>query len=293
MMLLLSSALGRSSTEVERSVGPPRWAENRPSDGRRSFDLAELWSYRELVAFLALRDVKARYKQALFGVSWAVIQPLLGAALFTFVFQRVAGISGDGVPYPLFALLGLTVWTYFTASLTSATNSLVSNASLVTKVYFPRLLAPLASLGPGLVGLAIGLVLVGAAMAYYGVAPSLKLLVLPLCVLAVMVVALGAGLLLATLNVRYRDVSQIFGLLTQLWLFASPVAYPTTLVPERWQWVYALNPMTGVLDGFRWAVLDAPAPGPHALISAGCALVLLLVGLRYFQRAERQFADVI
>jgi ABC-type polysaccharide/polyol phosphate export permease len=270
-----------------------RWTENRPSAGARALRLGELWSYRELVLFLALRDIKARYKQALFGVGWSVIQPVAGVLVLTLVFRRLAGVPSDDIPYPVFALLGFLLWSYFSGSLGNASASLVSNVSLVTKVYFARLVTPVAALLPGLVNLAIGLVLLAGLMAVYGRAPGWELAVFPLCLLGAMIVALGAGLLLATANVKYRDVAQVIGLLTQLWFLASPVAYPSSLVGEDWRWVYALNPMAGIIDSARWSLLDGPAPGAELAVSAAVGLALLGAGLLYFQRTERQFADVI
>jgi lipopolysaccharide transport system permease protein len=270
-----------------------RWIENRPSHGARALSLRELWSYRELVWFLALRDIKARYKQALFGVSWAVLQPLLSVAVFTLVFRRVADVSSDGLPYPVFALLGVTVWQYFASTLSGATLCLVANAALVTKVYFPRIVAPLAALVPGMVGLAVASVVLVGMMAWYGVAPGPGIVVLPLCLAALVALALGVGLVLATLNVKYRDVNHVIGVLTQLWMFASPVAYPSSQLPDRWQWVYALNPMSGIIDAFRWSVLNGPAPGWEVLASLATGTAVLVAGIWYFQRTERQFADVI
>jgi len=269
------------------------WTENRPTAGARALDLRELWHYRELLFFLALRDVKARYKQAFFGVAWSVIQPFAGVAVFAIVFRRLAHVPSDGIPYSVFALLGFTVWTYFSASLGAATQSLVANASLVTKVYFARLVAPLAALLPGLIGLGVGLILVAALMAGYGIAPGVEVLALPLCLVGLMTVALGPGLLFGAINVKYRDVETVLGLLTQLWLFASPVAYPSSLVHGGWRYVYALNPMAGVIDSFRWSVLGAPAPGPRLLVSLSTGAALLALGLWTFQRAEREFADLI
>ena len=280
----------RSRVAVEASG---RWTENRPTRGLRAVRLGELWAYRELAFFLALRDVKARYKQAAFGLAWAVIQPLAGVALFTFVFRDLASIDSDGLPYPVFALVGFLAWTYFASTLTSAVASLVANSALVTKVYFPRLAAPVSSLLPGLINLLPGLVVLAILMAHYGVAPDAALLVLPACLVWLMAAALGVGLLLSTLNVRYRDVGSVVATLLQLWLFASPVAYPTSLVPEAWQWVYALNPMAGVIDSLRWAIVDGPAPGPEVLVSLATTLVLLAAGLVYFASSERRFADVI
>lgn len=270
-----------------------RWTENRPSAGARALRLDELWSYRELVLFLALRDIKARYKQALFGIGWSVIQPVAGVLILTLVFRRLAGVPSDGIPYPVFALLGFLLWSYFSASLGNASASLVSNVALVTKVYFARLVTPVAALLPGFINLAIGLVLLVGLMAVYGVAPGWEAVAFPLCFLGAMVVALGAGLLLATMNVKYRDVGQLLGFLTQLWFLATPVAYPSSLVGEEWRWAYALNPMAGVIDAARWSLLDGPAPGAELAVSAAVGLALLGAGLLYFQRTERQFADVI
>jgi ABC-type polysaccharide/polyol phosphate export permease len=270
-----------------------RWTENRPTSGIRARGIQELWAYRELVLFLALRDFKAKYKQAVFGVGWAVIQPVAGVVVFTIVFRKLAGVPSEGIPYVVFALLGFVVWSYFAGSLGAASTSLVTNAALVTKVYFPRAAAPVAAMLPGLVQLGLGLALVICLMAYYGIAPGLEAAVFPLVVLAAVAVALGVGLLFAALNVKYRDVGNVLGLLMQLWLLASPVAYPSSLVPDDWRWVYALNPMVGVLDAARWSLVDAPPPGADVLASAGSALVLLAVGFVYFQRTERQFADLI
>jgi lipopolysaccharide transport system permease protein len=270
-----------------------RWTENRPSRGLRAVRLRELWAYRELAFFLALRDVKARYKQAAFGIAWAVIQPVAGVALFTFVFRNLASVESDGIPYPLFALVGFLAWTYFASTLTSAVASLVANSALVTKVYFPRLAAPVSALLPGLINLLPGFGVLVVLMVHYGVGPDAAGLALPLCLLWMMAAALGVGLLLATLNVRYRDVGSVLATLLQLWLFASPVAYPASLVPEAWRWVYALNPMAGVIESLRWSLVDAPAPGPEVLVSLASTAVLLTGGLLYFASAERRFADVI
>ena len=269
------------------------WRENRPTAGLRALRLRELWEYRELVLFLALRDFKAKYKQAVFGIGWAILQPVAGVAVFTIVFRRFAGVPSEGMPYIVFALLGFVVWSYFAASLAAASASLVNNAALVTKVYFPRIAAPIAALLPGLVQIVLGLALVGCLMAVYEITPGIEALLFPVVVLGAVVAALGTGLLFAALNVKYRDVGNVLGLLTQLWLLASPVAYPSSLVPEGWRWVYALNPMVGVLDAARWCLVDGPSPGADVLASAASALVLLVLGFVYFQRTERQFADVI
>lgn len=283
----------KKSPDLEPDIDTAPWTENRSTEGARSLQLDELWRYRELVLFLALRDVKVRYKQAAFGVGWAVLQPLAGVAVFTVVFRLLADVPSDGVPYPAFAFLGYSVWTYFSSTLNSARASLVSNAALVTKVYFPRLAAPLATLFPGLVDLAVALVIVAGFMLFYGIVPGLPIFTLPLWIIAVTMTALGTGLFGATLNVQYRDAHHVFGLLTQLWLFASPVAYPSSLVEGGWRYLYYVNPMVAVIDGFRWSMFGAPAPGLTALVSAVTWAGLLVVGLRYFRSAERRFADVI
>jgi ABC-type polysaccharide/polyol phosphate export permease len=269
------------------------WVENRPSRGFRGLDLRELRQYRELAGFLALRDLKVRYKQAAFGVAWAVLQPLIGVVVFTVVFRRLAKVPSDGIPYQVFAFLGLAVWAYVSGGVTKAAQSLVTNSPLVTKVYFPRVLAPLAAVLPGLLDLALSLVVLGALMAVARLAPTWAALTLPFWVLALLVVTLGVGIWLGALNVQYRDVNQAITLLVQLWLFLSPVAYPSSLVPDAWRPLYALNPLTGILDGFRWALLGAPWPGRYLAISLAVAAALLASGLLYFQHVERRFADVI
>ncbi len=269
------------------------WIENRPTRGFRAIDLRELWEYRELAGFLALRDLKVRYKQAVFGVAWALLQPLAGVVVFTIVFRRLADMPSQGIPYPVFAFVGLSVWTYVSASTTKATQSLVSNAPLVTKVYFPRVLAPLAVVLPGLLDLLLSLLLLAVLLPVYGVAPSWAILTLPLWLLALIAVPLGVGLWLGALNVAYRDINQAITLFVQLWLFVSPVAYPSSMVTGPARWAYGLNPVVGVLDGFRWALLGAPRPGGAAVLSLAASLVILVGGLLYFQHSERRFADVI
>jgi lipopolysaccharide transport system permease protein len=269
------------------------WVENRPSRGFRGPGLGELWRYHELGGFLALRDLKVRYKQAVFGAAWAIVQPLAGVVVFTLVFRRLANVPSDGIPYPLFALSGLAVWTYHASSVTRATQSLVGNAPLVTKVYFPRLLVPLAAVLPGLVDLALSLLTLGVLLVVYQTTPGWAAVTLPLWVVALLATTLGVGLWLSALNVQYRDVNHAITLLVQLWLFVSPVAYPSSMVEGRWRWLYALNPMTGVIDGFRWALVRGPWPGPDLLLSLAVTAVMLVSGMVYFQRTERRFADVI
>lgn len=269
------------------------WVENRATEGRRTLRVRELWRYRELVGFLALRDVKVRYKQAVFGGVWAILQPLAGAAIFTVVFSRLAGVSSGDVPYLVVAFASFTLWSYFSSSLDSARMSLVSNSSLVTKVYFPRLCAPLAGVFPALIDLGVALVVLAGLMVWNGIAPGAAVLAAPIFLLGAMVVALGVGTLFAALTVQYRDVQQVFGFVAQLWLFATPVAYPPGLVEGGWRWIYHLNPMVGVIEGWQWSLLGGAAPGADALVSLAAGALLLVVGLRVFQRAESRFADVI
>lgn len=269
------------------------WIENRPSHGFRLAGLRELWHYRELAGFLALREIKVRYKQAVFGVAWAVLQPLAGVVVFTIVFRRLAKVPSEGIPYPVFSFVGLSVWAYVAGATTKATQSLVSNAALVTKVYFPRLLAPLALVLPGLLDLVLSLLLLIVLLPVYRVSPGWAILTTPLWLVALVALPLAVGLWLGALNVAYRDVNQVITLFVQLWLFVSPVAYPSSIVEGPLRWLYALNPAVGALEGMRWALLGTPWPGPIVPTSLTVALLLLIGGVVYFQRAERRFADVI
>jgi lipopolysaccharide transport system permease protein len=284
----------RPSEEVTLRVrAEDEWTENRPSDGRRVFPFDELWHARELAYFLALRDVKARYKQAVFGAAWAVVQPLLGALLLTVVFGRLAEVSSDGIPYVVFAFAGFSLWSYFSAAFTNARGSLLSNAPLVTKVYFPRMIAPIAAVLPGLLDLAVASVVLAALMAWEGVTPGWPLVLAPVVVLGTVALALGVGLLAAALVVQFRDVQPIVVFVLQLWLFASPVAYPSGLVEGAWRWLYYANPMAGLLDAWRWSVIGGPSPTREAFVSVAAAVIALAGGAYVFQRLERRFADVI
>jgi lipopolysaccharide transport system permease protein len=287
-------ALALRMSGVQMPVSEAGWIENKPSRGFRPLDIRELLAYRELAAFLAFRDIQVRYKQAIFGVGWAVLQPLATAALFAVVFGRLAGMPSDGLPYPLFAYVGSAVWTYFSGAVTKATQMLVQNAALVTKVYFPRVLVPVAAVLPGLVDLLVSLCLLAVLFPLYGRQPGWPLLTAPLWLAPLVTAALGAGLWLGTLNVSYRDVNQGVSLVVQLWLFASPVAYPSSVVPDSWRLAYFLNPAAGPIEGLRWALLGAPWPGSGPLlVSLVTGLGLLTGGLLYFLRVERRFADVI
>jgi ABC-type polysaccharide/polyol phosphate export permease len=269
------------------------WVENRPTRGRRAVDRRELWQYRELVRFLAGRDLKVRYKQAALGVGWAVVRPLVGALTLTVVFHRVVQLPSDGLPYVPFALVGYSAWAYVSASLGAAGTSLVANSALITKVYFPRLLAPLAAVVPGLVDLAVSAVPLAAAMAWAGIGPRPALLTLPVWVAGLAVTAFGVGLWFATLNVRYRDAAALLAVGLQLAFFLSPIAYPATEVPGDWRLAYHLNPVAGLVGALRWCLLGGPWPGAGLAVSAAVAAAVTWGGLRYFQAAERRFADVI
>ena len=264
-----------------------------PAAGLRQLRLGEIWSYRELLYFLVWRDVKVRYKQTALGAAWAVIQPFFTMVTFSLVFGRLAGIPSDNVPYPLFCFAALVPWTFFSAGLLQAANSLVSNTSLLKKVFFPRLVIPTASVVAMGVDFACAFVVLLAMMAYYGVAPSMRVVTLPFFVLLASVTALGAGLWLSALNVQFRDVKYVMPFLLQVWMFATPIAYPSSLIHDPWRLLYALNPMVGVVDGVRWAMLGTTsAPDATLLVSAGVALVLMISGAYYFRQAERSFADI-
>jgi len=266
----------------------------RPSHGWRAVRLAEFWRYRELLYFLTLRDIKLRYKQTALGVAWAVIQPLFTMAVFAIFFGKLGGLPSDGKPYALFVLVGLLPWQLFAYALTQSSNSLVNEQRLITKVYFPRLIVPVASVFSGLVDFLVtfGLVFVG--MAFFGVKPTWTAVAVPALVVFAVLAALAVGLWLSALNVRYRDVRYTIPFLTQFWMFVTPVAYPARMVPEAYRPLLGLNPMTGVVEGFRWALLgtDAPDWGMMA-VSAAVVVGLLAGGLFYFRRMERTFADVV
>jgi lipopolysaccharide transport system permease protein len=276
------------------SRAPGVWRENAPSRGWfPHIDLPELWASRELVVILALRNVKIRYQQTLLGVAWAVLQPLAGVAIFTVVLGRLANVPSQGIPYPVFVFAGLALWMYFSNAANAAAESLVQYRDLVTKVYFPRLLAPLAAILPGLIDLGISLLAVGVFMAVFGVTPSAAIVFLPLWILATVVFTFGVALWLSALNVRYRDVRNALAFLLQIWLFATPVVFPSTLVEGGWHVLLALNPLAGLVEVFRWSLIGAPAPGAWVLVSFAVGLLVLLSGLVYFAKVQRRFADII
>ncbi len=266
----------------------------RPASGWVAINLIELWEYRELLYFLTWRDIKVRYKQTVFGVAWAVLQPLGMMLIFTVFFGNLVGVPSDGLPYPIFAFAALLPWQLFSRALTSASTSLVVNQRLITKVYFPRLLIPMSAVLSSLVDFGISLVLLLAMIIFYGIAPTPMLALLPLFTLLALMTALGVGFWLSALDVQYRDVRHTLPFLTQFWLFATPVVYPASLVPDRWSLLYGLNPMAGVVEGFRWALLGKTgAPDVMLTVSTIAVLVVFIGGLYYFRRAESTFADVV
>jgi lipopolysaccharide transport system permease protein len=257
------------------------------------FNWRDLWDYRELLFFLVWRDIKVRYKQTLLGASWALIQPTLQLVVFTIIFGRLAGVNTNGIPYPLFNLAGLLPWQFFANTVAQAANSLVGSASIVRKVYFPRLAIPAASVLAGTVDFGLSFLILLALMFWYQWAPTPAVFLLPLFMLLGMITALGVGFWLSAINARYRDVRHATPFLIQLWLFATPVVYPSNLIEGHWQIVYALNPMVSVVEGFRWALLGTQPPSLLMFISVTTAIALFSSGLLYFQAVERKFADII
>ena len=266
-----------------------------PSARWRLSDVRELWAYREVLYFLAWKDLKVRYKQTMLGAGWALAQPLLTMVVFTVFFGRLGQLPSDGVPYPIFTLAALVPWTLFSHVVIHGSQSLVNHQHLITKVYVPRLLVVLAPLGVGLVDFVIAMAVLLALVPWYGLGLGPGLLAAPAFVALAALAAAGVGVWLAALNVRYRDVRHVVPFLTNLWLFASPVAYPTSLVPEAWRPIYGLNPMVGAIDGFRWAVLGHVAAPPVMTVALSLLVTLLILagGIAYFARVERTLADVI
>ena len=266
-----------------------------PPKGWVPLRLRELWAYRELLYFLTWRDIKVRYKQTLLGAAWAIIQPFFSMVVFSLFFGQLAKMPSDDIPYPIFSYTALLPWTYFSGSLTRSSRSLVGSSGLIQKVYFPRLVIPIAGVLGGLPDFFLAFVVLILMMVYYSVTPTvLALLVLPLLLLLAMVTALGIGLWLSALNAQYRDVGYIVPFVAQLWMYATPVVYPASLLDQPWRTIYGLNPMVGVVEGFRWALLGSGnAPGPMVAVSAATALALLTTGAFYFRRMERIFADVV
>lgn len=266
----------------------------RPASGWVPLELGELWEHRELLYFFIWRNIKVRYKQTVLGGAWAIIQPFLTMVVFSIFFGRLAGIPSEGVPYPIFAYTALVPWTFFANALSQASNSLLEHERMITKIYFPRLLLPTSAVLSGLIDFAISFSILIGMMFWYRLTPTIGLLLVPLFILAAALTALGVGLWLSALNVQYRDVRYVIPFLIQFWLFSTPIAYPSSLVPEQWQFLYGLNPMAGVVEGFRWALLGTSSISPELVFSSLLTMSLVLVGgLYYFRKMEETFADVV
>jgi lipopolysaccharide transport system permease protein len=265
----------------------------RPSRKWVALDLGSLWSYRELLFFLMWRDVKVRYKQTLLGMAWAIIQPLFAMAIFTLFFGKLAGVPSDGLPYPIFAYAGLLPWMFFSNAVTASGNSLVGSANLITKVYFPRMIIPAAAVGAGLVDFGVALVILVALMIYYGIALTWSLLMFPVLVGLTMLLAIGVGMWMSGLNVKYRDVRHALPFMIQLWMFATPIVYPASLVPAKWRLAYALNPLTGIIEGFRCSLFGKSFDWAQLATSAAITVMVLIFSVYSFKRMERSFADLV
>jgi lipopolysaccharide transport system permease protein len=265
-----------------------------PSSGWTALKLNELWEYRELLGIFVWRDLKVRYRQTVIGALWAVVQPFLTMVIFSVFFGRLAGVPSDSIPYPIFSYAALVPWTFFANSINMASNSLVNNAEMIKKIYFPRLTMPFASMLAGLVDFILAFIILIGMMLYYGFVPTINILWFPLFLLLSMMTALGVSMWLSAMNVQFRDVRYMIPFITQAWLFATPVAYPSSMLSEPWRTIYGINPMVGVVEGFRWALLGTnTAPGPLMIVSFAVAIVILISGVYYFRKMEKIFADII
>ena len=265
-----------------------------PTKGWVSLKLRELWEYRELLYFLIWRDIKVRYKQTVLGASWAIIQPFFTMVVFSLFFGKLAKMPSDGIPYPIFSYAALVPWSFFANGLNQASNSLVGNSNLITKIYFPRMTMPIASVLGGFVDFALAFIMLIGIMVYYGILPTINVIWLPFFLMLAFTTSLGASLWLSAMYVQFRDVRHVIPFLAQIWLFATPIAYPSSLLSEPWRTLYGINPMVGVVEGFRWALLGAhTAPGPIIIVSSITAMGLLISGAFYFRRVEKTFADVV
>ncbi len=281
--------------ETAKSLLPqPEIVHIKPSTGLAALNLRDLWIYRELIFFMIWRDIKVRYKQTLLGAAWAVIQPVLTMLVFNFIFGTVAKVPTEGIPYPIFSYTALLPWGLFTTALNNASRSLTANQNMITKIYFPRLVLPLSSVLGGLVDFCIAFLILVVLMIYYRVAPTPAIWTLPFFLILTVITALGVALWLSAINVQYRDVNYVLPFLTQFWLFLTPVAYSAKIISEKWQIVYSLNPMAGVVNGFRWALLGTnTGPSLNMAVSIAISLLFLVTGLIYFKAMERTFADTI
>src|SRR5437667_2445251 len=286
------ASVTQSSATLPLHAGASATVRIEPPRGLFELRLREVWAYRELLYFFVWRDVKIRYKQTAIGVLWVILQPVLNMLVFTLFFGRLAKLPSDGLPYPVFYFAALIPWTYFSTSLSSSTNVVVESQHLITRVYFPRLILPISSVLSGLVDFAIGFVVLSIFCVAYGILPTFAALWLPGLLLLALFTALGVGLWLSALNALYRDVRYVISFVVQFWMFASPVAYPSSLMPHRWRWLYGLNPMAGVIDGFRWAITGhGQPPGLILFVSATTVFLVLLGGLFFFNRMETSIAD--
>jgi lipopolysaccharide transport system permease protein len=294
----MSTSTELGSLSAERMASKVPVVDIQPAHGLVSLQLADVWQYRELLLFLAWRDVKVRYKQTALGVAWVLLQPLITMGVFSFLFGGLLKVPSGGVPYPVFAYAALLPWNYFAAALTRSSTSLVGSANLITKVYFPRLIVPLSAVVSGLMDFAVGFLVLIVLMICYGISPTPAMALMPPLVLLATLTALAFGLWLSALNVRYRDINYLAPFLVQIWMYATPVIYGTTLIPERFRFLLALNPMTVVVEGFRWALVGPAAqvvqmPGWMCALSIGVTVAVLVGGLIYFRNTERTFADVV
>lgn len=287
-----------TESELQRTNGQPAtklpYLRIEPSEGWVPLKLQELWDYRELLFFLTWRDIKVRYKQTALGAAWAIIQPFFTMVVFSIFFGKLAKVPSDGIPYPIFSFVALVPWTFFAHGLSESSNSLVGSANLIKKVYFPRLIVPVSGVISGTIDFVLAFIVLLGMMLYFGIVPTVNVIWLPLLLLLAFVTALGVGLWLSALNVQFRDVRYTLPFLTQFWMFATPIAYPSSLLSEPWRTLYGLNPMVGVVEGFRWALLGTDtAPGPIIIASSLAALGILIGGAFYFRRMEKIFADVV
>lgn len=289
----VSDASSEASTIASPSLPEKPLVVIEPSRSWVALDLKGLWAYRELLYFLTWRDVKVRYKQTLLGVAWAIIQPLLTMLIFTLFFGRLAGIPSDNIPYPIFAYTGLLLWTFFANSVTNSGNSLVGNSNLITKIYFPRMVIPGAAVGAALVDFVIAFLILVGLMIYYRVPVSWTIVMLPIPMVLTVLLALGVGMWMSALNVKYRDIRYALPFLIQIWMFASPIIYPLSLVPQKWRWALALNPLTGIIENFRAALFGRAFDWPLLGSSAAITLAFLVYAAYSFRRMERTFADIV
>jgi lipopolysaccharide transport system permease protein len=292
--LQLGTAIRRPAEMVSQTEKSLPVFRIEPSVGWASLKLGELWAYRELLYFLVWRDIKLRYKQTELGIAWALIQPFLTMVIFSLLFGKFAKMPSDGIPYPIFTFTGLVPWGFFANGLTQSSNSLVGNSNLITKVYFPRVMVPISAVLSGGLDSALAFMVLIGMLFYYGISFTAAIFYLPFFLLLALVTALGMGLWFSALNVKYRDVRFVVPFIVQIWMFATPVIYPSTLMPGRWRILYGLNPMVGVIEGFRWMLLGTRTqPTPVIAVSAGIAVAAFAWGAFYFKRVEKTFADII